>query len=274
MTWNPATRSDGRRSSMVLVSPAFVVAVAVLVINDWVLKDAVGSWWTGKLSDVAGLFAFPLFWSAFLPRHARSVYIATAIGFLVWKSPLVDPLLAGWNSIGLWPAGRVVDYTDWIALGVLWPSYRVAHSTAPSTWQGWSTMARRVAATAMTGLAAIAFLATSVAEPNPAYDLPMGSDYRVNGARAALKAYFLAHEWYLQNNPNRTSLRDSLYEITEVNDTLLEVHVVLRDTLPCGTMVALTRVATQRKAPNLVAIRDSLVQVVIQPLQTRFPTCP
>jgi hypothetical protein len=37
-----------------LTSPAFLVAIALLIVNDWVLKPAVGSWWTGKLSDVAG----------------------------------------------------------------------------------------------------------------------------------------------------------------------------------------------------------------------------
>ena len=39
---------------MILASPVFSGAVTVLIVNDWVLKDAVGGWSTGKLSDVAG----------------------------------------------------------------------------------------------------------------------------------------------------------------------------------------------------------------------------
>ena len=40
--------------AVLLTSPAFVVAVAVLIVNDWLLKPALGNWLSGKLSDVAG----------------------------------------------------------------------------------------------------------------------------------------------------------------------------------------------------------------------------
>lgn len=42
-----------------LSHPVTCVAVAVLLVNDHVLKAAFGSWWTGKLSDVAGLVVAP-----------------------------------------------------------------------------------------------------------------------------------------------------------------------------------------------------------------------
>jgi len=42
-----------------LTAPA-ILAIAVLVLNDHVLKARFGGWWTGKLSDVAGLAVFPL----------------------------------------------------------------------------------------------------------------------------------------------------------------------------------------------------------------------
>jgi hypothetical protein len=43
------------------IHPLPLLAVAVLVLNDRYLKFACPSWWTGKLSDVSGLFFFPLF---------------------------------------------------------------------------------------------------------------------------------------------------------------------------------------------------------------------
>jgi hypothetical protein len=40
----------------VLAHPALTGAVAVLAVNDQVLKARLPGWWTGKLSDLAGVF--------------------------------------------------------------------------------------------------------------------------------------------------------------------------------------------------------------------------
>ncbi|NTV39258.1 MAG: hypothetical protein HGA51_04780 [Demequinaceae bacterium] len=42
-----------------LAHPVSLVAIAVMALNDHVLKHSYGTWWTGKLSDVAGLVFFP-----------------------------------------------------------------------------------------------------------------------------------------------------------------------------------------------------------------------
>ena len=39
--------------------PVALAAIAVLVVNDHVLKSAYPGWLTGKLSDIAGLVFFP-----------------------------------------------------------------------------------------------------------------------------------------------------------------------------------------------------------------------
>ncbi len=262
-----------RRPTDLLLSPAFVLTVGLLLLNDWVLKDAFGSWWTGKLSDVTGLFAFPLFWSAFLPRHRNAIYALTAIGFVIWKTPLVGPVIDAWNGIGVWTIARVVDYTDYIALLALPASYRLSEPGIRPPRQAWPVVLKRVATTAMASMAAIAFLATSMTEPEPSYDFPAGSDYQVNGPRVAVKAFLLSHEWFLVNNPNRTSARDTLYDSSTEADTALTVYVTLRDTVPCGTIMALSRLKTARKTPNVTLIRDSLVLTFVEPLQARFPTC-
>lgn len=43
-----------------LIHPVALCALAALILNDHVLKAEVPGWWTGKISDVAGLIVFPL----------------------------------------------------------------------------------------------------------------------------------------------------------------------------------------------------------------------
>ena len=107
-----------------LANPYFLAAVAALLINDWYLKQTYHNQLTGKLSDFAGLFAFPFFLSALLPRRAVHIYIATLLLFIVWKSPLVQPVIDSVNALGI-PVWRVVDYSDYLALLILPLSFLV-----------------------------------------------------------------------------------------------------------------------------------------------------
>lgn len=107
-----------------LASPVLMTAVAVLVVNDRVLKPAFHNALTGKLSDVAGVAAFALFWAALLPRRRLHAFVMTAAGFALWKSPASQPLIDAWNGMGWGTIGRVVDWTDLLALAVLPILYR------------------------------------------------------------------------------------------------------------------------------------------------------
>lgn len=100
----------------ILTSYPFIFALAILALNDFVLKQAFGNWITGKLSDFAGLFVFPLLLSALLPRYFKLMHWITAIGFVFWKSAYSESFIIACNSnLGLnWQ--RVVDYTDLIAM--------------------------------------------------------------------------------------------------------------------------------------------------------------
>ena len=96
----------------VLTRPAYLAAVVILVVNDVWLKYAWPGFITGKLSDVAGLFAFAVF-AAWVTRRPALACIATGIAFVIWKSPLVEPLIEGT------PFSRVPDQTDLFALLIL-----------------------------------------------------------------------------------------------------------------------------------------------------------
>lgn len=103
----------------VLTTPAFIIGLCLLLLNDFLLKDLYGNWLTGKLSDFAGLFIFPLFWSAFFPKLKKAVFFGTAIVFIWWKSPLAATFIQFCNDVAGYPITRVVDYSDLIALFVL-----------------------------------------------------------------------------------------------------------------------------------------------------------
>ena len=107
---------EERRKLCVLTSPAFLLPLCLLLLNDFVLKPRLDNWLTGKASDFAGLFVFPLFWSALFPRFGRAVYLLTAAAFTFWKSAYSQPLIDAWNGLALLPLGRTVDASDLLAL--------------------------------------------------------------------------------------------------------------------------------------------------------------
>jgi hypothetical protein len=107
------------RAFAVFTTWPFVLALAALLVNDALLKQAYPGLLTGKLSDFAGLavVALPLF--AAFPRHARAIYLALIGAFLWWKSPASDTFIAFMNDAQPLLIGRTVDYGDLIALAVL-----------------------------------------------------------------------------------------------------------------------------------------------------------
>src|SRR2546421_8453980 len=102
-----------------LSSPGFIVALAILLANDLWWKAAYGNWLTGKLSDFAGLFVVVVLATAFRPAYGRATGLAIAVAFVLWKSPLSQPLIDGWNAVAPYRIARVVDYTDLLALAVI-----------------------------------------------------------------------------------------------------------------------------------------------------------
>jgi hypothetical protein len=139
-----------------LLHPAPLAAIALLVINDHLLKPAVPGWWTGKLSDFAGMVFFPLLlqasgetllWALRRPwgpsRRVLGISVlATGLGFAgvqlvpgvqaLWSwglGALQWPLRALMASAGgraapdVLPTASTADPTDLLALlflGVAW----------------------------------------------------------------------------------------------------------------------------------------------------------
>ncbi len=106
-----------------IVSFGFLISLSVLLLNDYVLKSTFPGLVTGKLSDFAGLFAFPMFFSELVRSRKREIYALTFVGFVLWKMPACDGVLNLLNSLSSIHFSRVQDYSDYIAMVVLPFSY-------------------------------------------------------------------------------------------------------------------------------------------------------
>lgn len=113
-----------RRNLHLLTTPGFLLGLSLLLANDFLFKPLFNNWLTGKLSDFAGLFIFPLFWTAFAPRYKRAIFLLTGLGFILWKSALSQPLIDEWNYLTPLTLARERDASDLIALFMLIPAYR------------------------------------------------------------------------------------------------------------------------------------------------------
>lgn len=144
------------RRTDILLSPAFLLGLLVLLANDFIFKYQFHNALTGKLSDIAGLFIFPLFIAAVLRRHSKHVFVGVALFFICWKSPLSNGLLELMSSVSGLSFGRVVDYTDLLCLPVLILSYLYLKS---------DYLQLQVSRTLIMVVSAFAFMATSQRKP-------------------------------------------------------------------------------------------------------------
>jgi hypothetical protein len=139
-----------------LASPAFIAALALLVINDFALKPLFHNGLTGKLSDFAGLFALTLFVATLWPRHARLAAALIAAAFWLWKTSYAEPFIEAWNAVVpfAFAFGRTVDLTDLVALPMIplavWAAPRLEPLPLPRALQ-----------VGLAVLAPLAFTATS-----------------------------------------------------------------------------------------------------------------
>lgn len=102
-----------------LASPAFVVALALLIVNDIALKPLFHNVLTGKLSDFAGLFALSLFVATLWPRRRHIAAGTIAVAFAFWKTSYAGPLIGALNAVSPVAIGRTVDLGDLVALPMI-----------------------------------------------------------------------------------------------------------------------------------------------------------
>ena len=111
------------KAGFIIAWAVFTLALILLILNDLYLKNTFHNTFTGKLSDFAGLFVFPWFWSLIFRRKAKWVYMTTALLFVFWKNPVSQSLLDNIGSLFGFTFRRIEDPTDLIALFILPLSY-------------------------------------------------------------------------------------------------------------------------------------------------------
>jgi hypothetical protein len=104
-----------------LLGPIALAAIAVLVVNDHVLKAAMPGVVTGKLSDVAGMVFFPLLLAAAaehagIRRGTRTIAIAAIATGLVFAAVKLVPVAGDAYRVGLaalqWPFRALAGVID------------------------------------------------------------------------------------------------------------------------------------------------------------------
>ncbi len=161
------------RRTDLLRSPAFLLGLLVLLANDFIFKSQFHNAFTGKLSDIAGLFIFPLFIVVLLRSPSKWIFFGVAVFFIYWKSPLSENLLNGLSFISGLQFERVVDYSDLLCLPVLFLSYAYLKSDHRQV---------QVSRSLIMIVSAFAFMATSprkipVVAQREIHSLTSGYDY-------------------------------------------------------------------------------------------------
>lgn len=261
------------RSRMdLLASPLLVGALVVLVVNDHVLKPAFHNTATGKLSDVAGVAAFALFWAALFPRHRRRAFVLTAIAFAAWKSPASQPLIDAWNSLEWMAIGRVVDWTDLLALAVLPLIYRLHPRPIDLP------RARRVMGAAVAAGCVVAFAATSRAYP-VAYPVAAAYAFELSPDSLLQRMYDLRAGYDAPVVPPgglRTDGIDTIHLTVGVRDERgdlfpVSVKAELAPAAAGGSVLRPFEASALNANFNPAAAVRSLEQQVIEPLRRNRP---
>ena len=109
------------RARDLLLHPLALAAIAVLVANDHWWKLRYPGWWTGKLSDVAGLAFFPLLVivERAVASRARALAATTAGFALVKTIPGASALFGHALGLAQWPGAAIAALMH--GAPVAWP---------------------------------------------------------------------------------------------------------------------------------------------------------
>ena len=204
----------------------FLVSVFLLLINDLYLKYEYHNYLTGKLSDFAGLFAFPYFFSCFFPKRIKSIYIFTALLFVFWKSEFSQSLfdVAHANGIGI---NRVVDYSDLFALFMLPFSYQYWNLEFKSV-----TKINKIFKPIIVGICCFAFIATSQPRMSHSYDMKSDFETIITSEIDSIKlnGYFYRPDnvggyRFTVDIPERSTWIETKVEIKELPDGQFKVKL-------------------------------------------------
>ncbi len=176
-------RPTMHRLRPVLTTWPFLTSLALLLLNDFWWKAAFPGWFTGKLSDVAGIAVVAMPLLALAPHRCARVYALIATGFAFWKSPLSQPVIDALNVFLPYQIGRVVDYTDLVALLILPACAPVAAN--PPRFQLRGATLRRALFPPVVVLTSLGLMATPAILTHRVYDVRGDSSVTLDRAQVS-----------------------------------------------------------------------------------------
>lgn len=206
-----------------MTTPAFIVGLLLLFLNDFFFKEFYHNWLTGKLSDFSGVFIFIIFLGAVFFKRPILAYFLGTIWFIFWKSPFSQPLIDWVNSHSFLHLVRVVDWTDLFALVVVPFAYRFQFGVSKHRYL-------RLPVVVPLLLACFLFVATSDDEFDPAifleesYELEMSEDAfftrlaMIDSVRAPAQPVSSAFE-FSYYSPNCEIYIEALAGVDSISDT-------------------------------------------------------
>lgn len=186
-----------------LLNPIFILAVGLLLLNDFYLKYTYGNFLTGKLSDFVGLFLFPYFLSSLSIKRTKTFYYGTAFLFLFWKSEFSQEIINWIRTMGI-GVNRVVDYSDLLALSILPFSFGYLQKQL--------LIEKKISNYLIVPLGILslfAIWATSLPHEKVVLNLSLNEVYEIQMSKSELLNTI--HERYRHDNNQETNVGDSLF---------------------------------------------------------------
>lgn len=202
------------RNPNLLRSKLFLLGLVVLVLNDHYFKLAYPNWFTGKVSDFVGLFILPIFLTSLSDKSIKLNCLLAAVMFIIWKSPVVEPLITAGKSIDF-PFHRTVDYTDLIALAVLPLSYTYVQTIPLSR-----VINKKLAINSFAVLCFISLASTSLA---PNFAGTINKNYKFSASKSELLKEIGELNCELETEISNTG--DSVYVLKNLvfeNDSIIK----------------------------------------------------
>jgi hypothetical protein len=213
----------------ILLSPVFVINLCLLLVNDFFLKPQFHNWATGKISDLSGLFVFPLLFFALCPRYKKTIYILTALLFCWWKSAHSQPVIDAWNAISMLTVSRVVDPSDLFALFALPLSYFYPNVQRRRHWP-------RLAALPIAFLSVFAFAATSFRTQLEYSSVYQFEESKIELTRRVHHLSDLNRQYEVWCDPNPEETRIKVQIPSDFCSSIVSASIVIGETGGRGTI--------------------------------------
>lgn len=155
-----------------ILNPVFIVGLVALLLNNFYFKHTFLNTLTGKLSDFAGLIVFPIFIAWIIPTFKKSISIVTGILFIIWKTPLVTPIIETVNQTLPFKIQRIIDCSDYLALFVLPFAHKIINKDS-TLFINTSKLIRL----SKFGIASVSFFAICATSIPPPVEIPKGTVY-------------------------------------------------------------------------------------------------